>query len=277
MTATVSLWFIPLYTLTFCSTQTRYDFTPTQEEIEAICEDFGGIFKIPENFERTAEPFDPKSNEAYPPQIMINPQTTLLCEMLALTNPFAVFCGKQKPANYQSTIQSPASDLTSLDDSALVDDSDLTDSTIDLTTVNSTLEMSNNPDEISIDDIDEDNNSDISDNGEDSPANPEHPSLSLPSPKYYPEELDNKKTVSYLDENSAEISESSPNAVVTTDDCNRKLNASFESDSSVSSGKRSASVDTDTQSSVTGDESSPVKSKKFKRRNQAIYSNNEES
>lgn len=255
----------------------RYDFTPTPEEIDAICEDFGGIFKIPENFERTAKPFDPKSNEACPPQIMINPQTTLLCEMLALTDPFAVFCGKQKPANYHSTIQSPASDLTSLDDSALVDDSDLTDSTIDLTTVNSTLEMSNNPDEISIDDIDENDNSDVPDNEEGSAINPECPSLSLPSPKYYSEELDNKQIVSSLDINSVDIKESSPSALLSTDDCNRKLNASFESDSSVSSGKRSASVDTDTQSSVTGDESSPVKTKKFKRRNQAMYSNNDES
>ena len=242
-----------------------------------MSEDFGQIFKIPENFERTAEPYDPKTKERCSPQMTINPQTTLLCEMLELTDPFAVFCGKQKPANYEITIQSPASDVGSLDDSALVDDSDLTDSTIDLTTINSTLEMSNNPDEISIDDLDGDEDSEVSIAKDASPINQEQPSLSLPPPKCNMEEADCSQLTSNLDDSSFEFKNSLPGQILFVEECTEKLNASMESDSSVSSGKRSASADTDTLSSMTGDESSPVKMKKLKRRNQALYANNEES
>jgi hypothetical protein len=56
-----------------------------------------------------------------------------------------------------------------------------------------------------------------------------------------------------------------------------KLNVSTESDSSISSGKRSISIDMDNQSSVTGDEGSPTKGKKFKRRNLSMYTTTEES
>ncbi|XP_056013098.1 lariat debranching enzyme A-like isoform X2 [Ostrea edulis] len=73
----------------------RWDFTVTNENINQILEDFGGDLSLPENFERTAaihNPNEPMKNS--PPSLVINPQTTLLCTMLDLTDPNAVFLGK---------------------------------------------------------------------------------------------------------------------------------------------------------------------------------------
>lgn len=74
----------------------RWDFTVKKEEMNKILEDFGGDLSLPENFERTAPIHDPNQSKkkSGPPSLVINPQTSLLCTMLDLTDPNAVFLGK---------------------------------------------------------------------------------------------------------------------------------------------------------------------------------------
>lgn len=75
----------------------RADYKPTDEEVNAVITDFGGVLTIPGNFEQTVPAFDPSASgkKKYgQPQTMINPQTTLICSMLDLIDPNAVFLGK---------------------------------------------------------------------------------------------------------------------------------------------------------------------------------------
>ena len=125
--------------------------------------DFQGMFTLPENFVQTAPIHTPEQSKkvsAPAPQISINPQTSLLCEMLGLTNPFAVFSGKQTVTDELPSLvnQSPL-----MDDSALADDSSVaSDDFADEPSsfINSTFETSvnttTNPDEIMLDDEDDD-------------------------------------------------------------------------------------------------------------------------
>lgn len=66
----------------------RYDFKVSDEEMKSIQEDFGGDLSIPDNFVQTGSVYtvggfnNYRSNES-----LINDQTTLLCDMLGITNP----------------------------------------------------------------------------------------------------------------------------------------------------------------------------------------------
>ncbi len=78
----------------------RYDFAATSEELKIVHDDFGGDFTIPPNFQQTAAPHSsaqdtPRRQAAAPPELHVNPQTTLLCEMLGITDPTSVFLGKK--------------------------------------------------------------------------------------------------------------------------------------------------------------------------------------
>lgn len=122
----------------------RYDFTVTDEDLDAINGDFGHNLCLPKNFGPTAETFDGASNrKASEPKILVNPQTSLLCEMVGLTDPFALFLGHSADGgNISSNL--------SLDSSSL-NNSDFVDST------------TYNPDEISLEDLDDENNSESED------------------------------------------------------------------------------------------------------------------
>ncbi|XP_062572881.1 lariat debranching enzyme A-like [Saccostrea cucullata] len=72
----------------------KWDFTVTKEDINQILEDFGGDLSLPENFEKTAPVHNPNEPKKKSPPLVTNPQTTLLCTMLDLTDPNAVFLGK---------------------------------------------------------------------------------------------------------------------------------------------------------------------------------------
>ena len=147
----------------------RYDFTVTEAELESLAADFGGVYKVPDNFEATVTPYNPQAprRQAPPPQISINPQTTLICEMLGVTDPFAIFSGRQPFGGTVGDVGvalGAAADDENTNDSLDVDDRDegiLDDSDF----INSTLESSSsfaagnstfNPDEISLDDLDDD-------------------------------------------------------------------------------------------------------------------------
>ncbi|WAR10808.1 DBR1-like protein, partial [Mya arenaria] len=81
----------------------RQSFTPTDDEMKSILNDFGGNLTIPENFSQTVPVYDPnkskQANKMPQAKVEINPQTTLLCSMLDLTDPNAVFLGKDSTFN----------------------------------------------------------------------------------------------------------------------------------------------------------------------------------
>lgn len=71
----------------------RWDFKVTNEEMNSIIEDFGGDLTYPENFEQTVNVHDPSVKKPPMAKVKVNPQSTLLCTMLDITDPNAVFLG----------------------------------------------------------------------------------------------------------------------------------------------------------------------------------------
>ncbi len=66
-----------------------------------VLSDFGGLLQVPDNFTATVPVHDVATphatGAASVPQIVISPQTSLLCDMLGLIDPFVVFSGGQAP------------------------------------------------------------------------------------------------------------------------------------------------------------------------------------
>ncbi|KAK2191814.1 hypothetical protein NP493_44g00005 [Ridgeia piscesae] len=138
---------------------TRYDFHASDDDIQSIEADFAGVFRIPENFKRSAPMHDTtqdfKRMSAPPPRIYVNPQTTLLCDMLELTDPFASFTGTQ------SSLIDNMIDNSTDNKEVSSDDDDFIDTTME-SSVNTTFDTCN-PDEISLDDLDDDDDNDKKD------------------------------------------------------------------------------------------------------------------
>ncbi|XP_067686624.1 lariat debranching enzyme A-like [Haliotis asinina] len=101
----------------------RWDFKVTDQEVETIKEDFDGNLALPNNFEPTVPVHDPMmSSPNKCPAIVINPQTTLLCTMLDITDPYAVYLDKDSHIRDDDV---PSSlDPADLDDDINEDDED---------------------------------------------------------------------------------------------------------------------------------------------------------
>lgn len=86
----------------------RWDFHATDEEVNAILGDFGGDLTFPETFERSVTPYDPSSSthKVTTARTMVNSQTKLLCTMLDITDPNAVFLGLDSQYNLKTNAQS---------------------------------------------------------------------------------------------------------------------------------------------------------------------------
>ena len=147
----------------------RYDFSITDAELESLAADFGSVFKVPDNFEATVTPYNPQlpQRQAPAPQMNINPQTTLICEMLGVTDPFAIFSGRQPFSGALGDIgvahggaadDGNTNDSLDVDDrdEGILDDSDFINSTLESSTSFVTANSTFNPDEISLDDLDDD-------------------------------------------------------------------------------------------------------------------------
>lgn len=146
----------------------RFDFKVTTEEMKQIQdEDFGGNMQYPEKFDTTSptQPSGtPKPKVVNPPKMYTNPQTTLMCQMLDITDPNAVFLGQSKIDLDSSTINPNEISLDDdLDDSRVSDDNVpdtsgyLSEQSFDaqdrsmLSLPKPVFDTSINPDEISLD------------------------------------------------------------------------------------------------------------------------------
>lgn len=71
----------------------RFEFTPSQEEMDAVLKKFNGVLTIPKNFTQTVAAYDPQSDgrnfRNLNEQILVelNPQTTEFCAKLGLDDP----------------------------------------------------------------------------------------------------------------------------------------------------------------------------------------------
>eukprot|EP00090_Calanus_glacialis_P038839 TRINITY_DN67686_c0_g1_i1.p1 TRINITY_DN67686_c0_g1~~TRINITY_DN67686_c0_g1_i1.p1 ORF type:complete len:515 (-),score=189.89 TRINITY_DN67686_c0_g1_i1:56-1600(-) len=77
----------------------RWDFRPTEEEIEEIEKLFKNDFEIPYNFEQTALSYKPTGErlnmrQVPKPQATTNSQTTILCTKLGILDPMALLLGR---------------------------------------------------------------------------------------------------------------------------------------------------------------------------------------
>ena len=170
----------------------RWSFTPTQQELDDISQTFKDDFLIPSNFEITALPYDPQKESLRDlrstphPRPEVNNQTKAFCEKMNIDDPLQLVLGAKKKASTKSdadviTISNYIGELKS--------DQDFDN--ITLNEVQST-EVSLNKDEIILDDEEEDedncamqnlehSNVDISSELNDSA--PKKAKLQLPEPK----------------------------------------------------------------------------------------------
>lgn len=81
-----SVWVLNIVNINFFFS--RYNFKVSDEDIKSIISDFGGDLTIPENFVQTGSVYAASGfNNYHTNEILINDQTTLLCDMLGITNP----------------------------------------------------------------------------------------------------------------------------------------------------------------------------------------------
>ena len=86
-------------------TQTRWNFEPTEEELNDISKQFEGNFDVPSNFEVTAAPYDPHQDSIRNlgrtpnPHPRTNKQTDIFCEKLDIDDPIKIILGEKKKIN----------------------------------------------------------------------------------------------------------------------------------------------------------------------------------
>lgn len=98
----------------------RWDFYPTDEEIENVAKIFGNDFRIPLNFQQTAEAFIPRpqyNRVAVQSKQQVNPQTSELCEKLGISDPLEILIGK--PVDLDVPVVNPDEIRLDEDDGAI--------------------------------------------------------------------------------------------------------------------------------------------------------------
>jgi len=81
----------------------RYDFTPTQQELEEVKRLMEGNLEIPYNFSQSVLAYKPSGqkpniSKVQQPQATVNRQTTIFCQQLGLQDPMALLVGNQPNA-----------------------------------------------------------------------------------------------------------------------------------------------------------------------------------
>lgn len=91
----------------------RWDFVPTNEEMDFVQKKFGGNFLVPHNFTRTVVAFESKGRNdssnrnrysyTEQPPARINSQTTEFCERLSIDDPMALLLGSSTDSSFDSS------------------------------------------------------------------------------------------------------------------------------------------------------------------------------
>lgn len=251
----------------------RYDFTVREADLQSVTEDLGGMFEIPRNFQCTAPVHNPQVPPGSP-QLYVHPWTALLCEVLGITDPNSVFKGLEADSGQNKASWSPKSPVSPENDSVISDD-DVPDSSMSFvsdssfgnstfasftthssTGTNPTANVSQNPEEISID-------TDSDSDGQSDPANLSQiseigligsfPERACPSPV---------------------TSQSSQSDKVESSQSERLESSQSERLESSQSGPENSQSESEVSSREDGSTQGP-QPKKFKRRNQSLYSSSD--
>lgn len=121
----------------------RYNFEVSDQDITDVQNVFGGNLTLPENFEPTAPTLHEASKASSDHLIYVNPQTSLICEMLDITHPNAIFTNSNS-SDFLSAKIDMKSDSDETDD---VPDEDYEDEMP--SDINSSLDVSSSVLEIS--------------------------------------------------------------------------------------------------------------------------------
>lgn len=248
----------------------RYDFTVTDEEIKELSDTIGDIMTIPENFEVVAPTFN--KTQKLKDKMYINPQTTLLCTICDLTNPYAEFMG-------QSSVD------TSVNSSITDTSQSMSDTFVDSDT--SFLQTSVNPDEIDVNDSESDScdsedakSEDVKELSKEILNLPsQRKSLSLPSPALQSSVISPPKICDDTTSNSHvfAVPKDSPKPLFSEVEIPPLESSQLSSSKCSKVSDNDSFVATTTTEDSTTDEDIKQKPKKFKRRNVALYTDTEES
>ena len=248
----------------------RYDFHVSDNDLQAIEADFAGVFRIPENFKRSAPTHDTttdlKRQRASPPQIYVNPQTTLLCDMLELTDPFASFTGTQSQSLSAMGMDDSVDNKDVCSDD---DDDDFIDTTME-SSINTTADTCN-PDEISLDDLDDDDGDGKQDEDDGGKQDEDGEKKNdTGASKIEPTVLSVAEDAEVLSQESANMSVDQKSD--SAEGCeSSSLNTSSDFVSSPKKRRSGPMLNADSIDMMTSTPNT-ASAKKFKRRNQSIYS-----
>uniref|UniRef100_A0A182IY73 Lariat debranching enzyme C-terminal domain-containing protein n=1 Tax=Anopheles atroparvus TaxID=41427 RepID=A0A182IY73_ANOAO len=254
----------------------RFNFTPTDEEKAKVLERFDGDLTIPTDFVRIAEPFQPAEGNGSidmrsvgQPQAYLNPQTTTFCDKLNIDDPLRLamlMTGHKLNTSTYVDRPEPADELT--------------ESPVGKLKVQNT-------DEMNLDDDDDDECSEQTDPVGPRPTGDVRTSLSstLPQPKWrHHDSHDSDLSTTLNDSTSLSTPNCSLLSQPTPQKADEKSTQSL-SESSLAVDDLNLSSPQDSESKTAGEppleEGDPVEStgnppvKKFKRRNQTIYGNEE--
>lgn len=96
----------------------RWDFRPTDDEKNSILNQLNGDLVIPNNFERTTPPYDPNRRPpmTHQPKPVQNPQTTDFCNRLNIDDPLTLVVllsgGEMNRSEYRDTMNTSVSDTS---------------------------------------------------------------------------------------------------------------------------------------------------------------------
>ncbi|XP_022110088.1 lariat debranching enzyme A-like [Acanthaster planci] len=273
----------------------KWDYIVSLEQLSAIREIFQDNLKVPLSFTQTVRVHDPANPVKNPtqPKAAVNPQTALFCSKLSITDPFAAIMestGQSIPATPSPLRTTSQRDVTvnTDEDSAIYDSFTVPcDTSIEEGSEEDAANSSSNPAEISLDDNEDEEEevvrTGLRDRSVDRPL-----LIDLPTPlgrlgTSLDEKMSHEISLDVSNVSSTPLKDSiirdatAETPVLTTGKMKRRnldIYSSQEEDSATDE-TRTACLSSAGESSST--ESGSSGGKKLKRRNQSMYTSNEDS